>query len=29
LAQLKEQLGEVARPLVELSAEKVDDKILL
>src|ERR1700730_13331500 len=29
LAQLKEQLGEIAWPLVELNAEKIDDKILL
>src|SRR5437016_14258806 len=29
LAQLKEQLGEIAGPLVELNAEKVDDMILL
>jgi hypothetical protein len=28
LAQLKEQLGEIARPLVELNAEKIDDEIL-
>jgi hypothetical protein len=29
LAQLKEQLREIAWPLVQLNAEKVDDKILL